>query len=303
MLKRRVKILTVISLVLAVQWGMDLFGSPAMAVFAAEPGITADKTGGQEGDDGISGQSEAVCTDPMDITVPIYNYDVLNVLVPTSYSVAFNPYGLDIRIGEEETSSTQVISRNYGIVNKSTRDKLVTVMLTVEDLNGGEITFVDSADEALNADKDIFAVYLALVPADESEIMADGMVIGKDITAESLAKVSMGKAEGRAAALKEGTNQAVFKLSGAEYGFIDNEDKDAAVGGQGAGSLELISLAADGAGVTAFTFEGAMNPKADWTKLVHGVKISVVYAYENTEGGETILEGTGAMTAVVRPVQ
>ncbi len=289
MLKRRVKLAVVILSLLAAEWGIKLL-NPSMAAFAAEPG-TADAL------DKIEGVNDSLQTTPVEITIPIYNYDILNVLVPTSYSVAFNPYGLDIRTGEDETSAAQVLSQNYGIVNKSTRDKLVTVMLTMEDLNGGEITFVDSADEALNADKDTFAVYLALVPADKSEITADGRAIDKDVTAEALAKVSMGKAQGNAVALKEGENQVKFKLSGAEYCFAENGEKNGDADGQGAGRPELVSLAPDGAGVTAFTFEGVMNPKADWTKLVHGVKITVVYAYENAEGGELILEGTGAMTA------
>lgn len=38
-----------------------------------------------------------------------------------------------------------------------------------------------------------------------------------------------------------------------------------------------------------------MNPKADWSKLTKGVRISVTYDYDNAVGDEKIVEGTGAI--------
>ena len=235
---------------------------------------------------------------PMEMVVPIYDYDILNVLVPTSYAVAFNPYGLNIRVDEDDYFSGQVISRNYGIVNASARDKLVTVTLTVEDLNDGEITFVDSAEAVRDADAETFAVSLALVPADDREITVNNRKVDKNITTESLTDVSMGKSTKNAVTLHAGENQVTFKLSGAVYDFSDSDGPSPDDEDSHADSFRLMKLAADGTGVTAFTFDGAMNPNADWTKLQRGIRLSVVYDYENTTGTEMIAEGTGAMVRI-----
>ena len=73
-------------------------------------------------------------------------------------------------MGNGSVSTDQVLSRKYGIVNKSSTDKIVTINLTVEDLNKDKITFVDSPEEVQRADKDTYAVYLALVPADGNKV-------------------------------------------------------------------------------------------------------------------------------------
>lgn len=281
--KHRTRMITIISLLLASVMGGGLSGKP-IGVFAAGSETISS------GDAGVSPMLET--------TVPIYDYDILNVLVPTSYTVAFNPYGLSVSVGEDEFFSGQVISRNYGIVNASTRDKLVTVTLTVEDLNDGQITFVDSAEAAENADEETLAIYLALVPADDGEILINNRKPDKDITAGSLAGVSMGKSTENAVALQAGENQVTFKLSGAVYGFLDGEEPSLEDGDSRADSFRLMELATDGTGVTAFTFDGAMNPDADWTQLQRGIRISVVYTYENATGTETMVEGTGAMVKI-----
>ena len=281
--KRGIKLITAISLLLVSVVGSGLSGR-STDVFAAGPETVS------------SGDAEV--SSLLETTVPIYDYDILNVLVPTSYTVAFNLYGLNVCVGEDEFTSGQVISRNYGIVNASTRDKLVTITLTVEDLNDGQITFVDSAEAVRDADTETLAVYLALVPADDGEIMVNNQDLDIDITAGALTDVSMGQSAENAVALMAGENQVAFKLSGAVYGFLDGDGPSLDDGGSRADSFRLMELAADGAGVTAFTFDGAMNPDADWTKLQRGIRISVVYTYENATGTETIVKGTGAMVKV-----
>lgn len=230
------------------------------------------------------------------VPVPIYNYDIANVLIPTSYSVALNPYELPIKTKDGTVSSAQVVSQNYGIVNKSTRDKVVTATFTIEDENEGKIVFVGSREEAMNADKDTYAVYLSVVPADSTGIQVDGADADKDILAEALSDVEMSKAGNHAVVLAEGENQISFKLSRAVYEFggsdgielgTEDGDKDK--------MPELAGLAEDSGGVTAFTFDGVMNPNANWSKLTKGVRISVTYAYENATGDEKIVDGTGAM--------
>lgn len=83
--------------------------------------------------------------------------------------------------------------------------------------------------------------------------------------------------------------------SGAVYGFFDGGESGMDDGGSWIDSFQLMGLAADSTGVTAFTFDGVMNPDADWEKLQRGVRISAVYTYENATGMETIVAGSGAM--------
>lgn len=228
------------------------------------------------------------------VTVPIYNYDIVDVVVPTTYAVALNPYGFPVKTGEDAVSTEQVVSRNYGIINKSSTDKIVTVTFTVEDLNEGKIVFADSADAVANADKDTYAVYLAAVPAKNGEIKVDGADINKDTTAAALSDVSMTGAENKAVALQTGTNKIAFKLAKADYRFEDGEN--ITLGDDGVENLfELTGLDPDGAGVTAFTFCGTINKSADWSKLPYGIKLTAVYSYENATGEEVIVDGTGAM--------
>lgn len=205
--------------------------------------------------------------------------EIINVVVPTTYTLALNPYGLPIRIDKNTITTEQVISRMYGIVNKSSTDQIVTVSLTVEDRNGGEIIFVDSAEEAENAEENVYAIYLEAVPADEEQILIDGKTVDSEVTGESLRKVEMTGAKEHAITLHDGMNKMAFKLFGAVY----NDDN------------ELMKLAPDGKGVSAYTFSGIMNPNAEWEKLSGGIKLSVVYTYQTADGSEKIIEGTGAM--------
>lgn len=288
--------ITAVSLLLALGMIIGLSGRPIDVLATGLETVSS-------GDAGISSPQKTVSSGdseispPLETVVPIYDYDILNVLVPTSYKVAFNPYGLNVSVGEGRFFSGQVISRNYGIVNASNKDKLVTVILTIEDLNDGQITFVDSAEAARNADEETFAVYLALVPADDGEIMVNNQILDKDIAAGDLVDVSMGQSTENAVTLLAGENRVTFKLSGAKYGFMVNSP-NLEDGVSQDGSFQLLELAANGAGTTAFTFDGVMNPDADWAELRRGIKISVVYTYEDTTGTEKIVEGTGALVKV-----
>lgn len=224
--------------------------------------------------------------------------EIINVLVPSAYILALNPYGFSIRIGEEEVTTEQVISGNYGIVNKSSTDQIVTVSLTVEDMNEGELVFVDSAEEARNAEEGVYAVYLAAVPADENEILADGSPIDGNTTGEALQNVKMTGAQEQAVTLYSGTNQIAFKLSGAIYSLEDDGEAESDNWDDDLDrEPEMIfeGLAPDGSGLTAYTFYGAMNPNAAWEKLSGGIKLSVIYTYRTADGSEEVVEGTGAM--------
>ena len=98
----------------------------------------------------------------------------------------------------------------------------MTVSLTVEDRNGGEIIFVDSAEEAENAEENVYAIYIEAIPANEEQILIDGKPADSEITGESLRKVEMTGAKEHAITLHEGVNKMAFKLFGAVYSD-DNE--------------------------------------------------------------------------------
>lgn len=242
--------------------------------------------------------------------------ETVDVVVPTAYTLALNPYRLPVRTGEDEVTTQQIISGMYGIVNKSSTDQIVTVSLTIEDGNGGELVFVDSAEEAREAGMNVYAIYLTAVPAGEEQILIEGEPVYEKVTGEALQNVQMTGAEEQAVVLHEGTNEMAFKLAKAVYDTEAEEESTAEnTEDQGEDSTDLEespesaheedivneeipvlqALASDGKGVTAYTFSGVMNPNAEWEKLSGGIRLSVVYTYETADGSEEIVEGTGAM--------
>lgn len=234
--------------------------------------------------------------------------EIIDVVVPAAYTLALNPYRLPITTGEDEISTEQVISGTYGIVNKSSTDQIVTVSLTVEDSNEGELVFVDSAEEAENAGMDVYAIYLTAVPANEEQILIADEPVDENVTGESLRNVKMTGEQEQAVVLREGTNEIAFKLSKAVYDVeteesitedLENSERDMPQDERKTESV-LRELASDGRGVTAYTFSGVMNPNASWENLSGGIKLSVVYTYQTADGSEEILEGTGAMIAMDR---
>lgn len=256
--------------------------------------------GEQKEDEINSDETNILESSAVEMTVPIYNYEIDNVIVPTAYAMSLNPYELPIKVGEELVSTEQVVSKQYGIVNKSSTDKIVKITFLIEDMNGDKITFVDSADEAKNADENIYAVYLTLIPADESQIKINGRNVDKDTSASALSDVEMSGAEKEAIVLHPGENRIAFKLSKATYNFVDGMPSISGEKPEGDGEtvLEVTELCPDGKSVTAFTFGGVMNPNARWEKLLKGIKITAVYTYENARGEERTVEGTGAMITV-----
>lgn len=236
--------------------------------------------------------------------------EIIDVVVPSAYTLALNPYRLPVRTDGDQITTEQVISGMYGIVNKSSTDQIVTVSLIVEDSNAGELVFVDSAEEAENAGMNVYAIYLAAVPADEKQVLIDDEPVEKDATGESLQNVWMIGAQEQAVVLHEGTNEIAFKLSKAVYNVeteeksaednLEDSEGDIPESDENPGRVHyentvLRGLAPDGMGVTAYTFSGVMNPNASWEKLSGGVKLSVVYTYKTADGDEEIVEGTGAM--------
>ena len=235
----------------------------------------------------------------VDVDAPIYSLDITNVIVPTSYAVAFNPEGLEVKTGDSDKSTDQILSKTYGIINKSSKDKLITVTLNVEDQNGNSgITFVDSKQDVDDAKEGEYKIHLTLIPADDKEVKVGTASADHTTEAKALNDVAMTPAAaGKEVTLKSGENYIGFKLESAKWtpktgdeltlGSTNSNDvKD---------NFELTGLAADGKGITAFTFGGEMNKNADWSELTKGIKITVIYGNDKVTSGLTAIDGTGAM--------
>lgn len=235
---------------------------------------------------------------------PIYSFDVTDVVVPTTFVTAFNPDELTVKKDTSDTTGVndQVLSKNYGILNKSTKDKIVTVDLTVTDKNTDKIVFVDSDADATGAEKGEYAVHLEVVPADTTEVQVGGSSAAsadKTTDGAKLSDVTMTPAAGKGVTLKAGSNSIGFILDKAVYtgkasGGLTMGDLGNDVGSK----FELTGVAAAGKGITGFTFDGALNKNAEWTKLTAGIDIKAVYTFANAEG-ETPITGTGAMVELV----
>lgn len=106
----------------------------------------------------------------------------------------------------------------------------------------------------------------------------------------------MTKASANDVTMHSGSNHIAFKLDKATYSLKSGSSLElGTTNNNDVGSLyEVTALAGAGKGITGFTFTGAMNKKADWTKLQNGIKITAIYTSKNA-GTETVDSGTGAM--------
>lgn len=252
------------------------------------------------------------------VDAPIYSLDVTQVVVPTTFVVAFNPDGLSVDVDGDGTGDTtdQIVSKNYGIINKSSKDKMITVTLNVEDLNEDKISFVDAAtmtppsdpgmmppsdpDMTPSISPDEYALNLQVVPADASGVTVGDNPANLETTGADLVDVKMTPATSAAMDLMPGENEVSFLLKKAEYeGAINLNSTN---GNNVAGQIELTDLDKTGKGITAFTFGGIMNANADWAKLTKGIRITAVYSNENAPNGAEAMTGTGALYSNPNPV-
>lgn len=252
----------------------------------------------------VMGVSVPVMADDPTVTAPIYSFETLDVVVPTTYEVAFNPEGLTVKTGDSATSTDQILSRSYGMINKGNKDQVFTVALKVEDQNTGanKVTFVDSADEVRNAKDGEYKIHLQAIPADTTEVKVGSTPASATgtTTAADLNNVTMADASGKEVTLKSGENEIAFKLDKAKYD--PKNGSELTLGGSATNDVksnfELTNLAANGKGITAFRFGGSMNTKANWSKLTSGIKITAVYGNEVATSDATVISGTGAMVKV-----
>ncbi len=238
-----------------------LIAGSAMTTFAAE-------------DDGLS------------VDAPIYSMNITNVVVPTSFAMAFNPQGYDITVAPDTTVNDQVVSLNYGVINKSSADKTMMISFTAEDLNttagGSMIEFVDSAEAIADAEQGEYKVYLSATPV----TIDAGVTLDKDSAAADLVGFDGEAVSGGDVAIV-GSGMLGFNLekatyeqkAGATIGLADTSGNDV-TSNDISDKFELTAITADG--VAAFTLGGAMNTNTDWTKITEGIKVGVVYEFTDT---------------------
>lgn len=243
----------------------------------------------------------------VDVEAPIYSLDVIDVIVPTTYAVAFNPDGLTVKTGTTVSggdavavnSTEQILSKNYGIINKSSKDKLITITLNVVDQNTNSgITFVNSAQDVSDAEAGEYKIHLTVIPADTNEVTVGSASADESTTAADLNDVTMTPvAAGKEVTLGSGENYIGFKLSKAVW--TPKDGSELTLGGTSSNDVrenfEVTGLADSGKGITAFTFGGEMNANADWSKLTQGIKITVIYGNETISSNLATIDGTGAM--------
>ena len=229
------------------------------------------------------------------VDAPIYSYDVLNVIVPTTLTAALNPEEYDITVGDNGGTpvidDSTVVSLNYGIANLSTKDKIVEVDITATDSND-MITFVGAAADLTDAEADDFAMLLNVVPgtvtkgADGQELTAaySSGTTTTNVTADNLKNVEMTEDATKAVAVADGSAKIGFKLAAATY--EQDGELEAGVSGETLSSTALASifkLSGINAtnGVAGFTLDGDMA-EADWSTLSGStVNISVVYTFSD----------------------
>lgn len=240
-------------------------------------------------------------------------FSVETVTLPTSINVAFNPNGYTVTKKAGVTTTDQIVSLNYGIASTANKDRKVTVSFKATGVAGTgteEVVFVDAiekaqaktTDNADGADYGEYKMYLAAVASaaapkdgESAFTVSEG---ASTATAAKLADVSFTAAEEGEVAFASGKDANIaYKLDHATYeqktgddGKIDFETTQA----QMAGKFSLKSLGENG--VVGFTFKGAMNPNADWTKAkITALKIQPEYEIEDIDGTEVALGENGGL--------
>ena len=257
----------------------------------------------------------ALASDPSTTaaTGNIIAFSAETVTVPTSIKVSFNPQEWEFAVDSSTKVEDQIVSLNYGISSMATMDKKVSIEFEASGtaIDGKEpVVFVDSADKATaksdtntdGAEVGEFKMYLAVAGGDAvvtksrgSSAVTFGVTNGAhNITADLLADVDMTAEDGGAQAFAAGgdglaSTSIAFTLGAAEYelkastnpGFTTTQ-----------GDFAAMVQAKELGDIVGFTFIGAMNKNADWTKAnLTAIAIEPTYEIEDATGEEEAVTG------------
>lgn len=223
--------------------------------------------------------------------------EITRVLVPTKLTAAFNPYGYGVRKANAVVYD-QVISGNYGILNLSTKDKLVWIDISIED-NNNAIIFVETEEAVRQAGSEQFVVYLEVVTGMLKDVLTE------ESTGNDLLNVELWE-EGRHSIVVTDKGARIgFKLKGTANRYENVMELlmempentvsggDSTVSGGDAtvsdGNATVLSkdlktvcltdeIAQDN--YRGFTIRGAMNRNAEWSRLAAPITIRVDYQIE-----------------------
>jgi len=257
----------------------------------------------------------------------IVAYSATTVTVPTAVKVSFNPQGWKVYLDANDTTGTtdQIVSLNYAISSMATMDRKIAVSFeanaTGTPATGKKaVEFVDTAAEAApkteqnpdGAAHDELKVYLAVAggsakvtTARDASSTAFGITDGvSNVTGALLADVVMTAATGGAQAFKTGetkTESAIaFTLGKGVYELkSDAHPSFDTTQAQFAAMVQPKTLG----DIVGFTFTGAMNTDADWTKAdLTAISITPTYEINEADGTETAVTGGGYNQIVANEV-
>jgi hypothetical protein len=244
----------------------------------------------------------------------IVAYSIDTVTVPTTLKVSFNPQGWTIYKDANDTTGTtaQIVSLNYAVSSMATMNRKFTVSFEASGTpgsTGDPVVFVDSADKAApktddNPDGAEFGelkLYLATAGGQalvtESRdgtafAVTDGVA---NITTDLLADVTLTPATGGNQVFVAGEDKAeseiAFKLGKAEYQL--KADAHPSFDTTQEAFKTMVEPKKLGE-IVGFTFTGAMNTNADWTKAnLSAIAITPTYEFDDADGTEEDITGGG----------
>lgn len=233
--------------------------------------------------------ASAKALNQVSVLAPIYSMNITDVVLPTSFSVALVPDGVSIKADavstqgdeaeeDEEDSTNQVVSLNYGIVNRSSKDKRVTLdfSVTSQSVSGGtkKIQFASDDREVVNAADGKYILCLTAIPGTDVTSSSNS-ALGVGVTADDLKNVNMTIENEKAVSVA--SDSLIFDLKKAVYTSksglsLDLSENDTTK------CYDLTAL--NDSSVAGFTFGGSMSD-GDWSKLTENVQITVSYSIED----------------------
>ena len=244
----------------------------------------------------------------------IIAFSAETVTVPTSIQVSFNPQEWDFKYDASSTAvNDQIVSLNYGISSMATMDKKVNIEFEASgtEADGKDpVVFVDTAAKAEaksdtntdGAEVGEFKMYLAVAGGDAAIAASRGSSPttfavangASNVTAALLADVAMTAEDGGAQAFAAGgdglaSTSIAFTLGAAEYALKSGSTPMFDTTQTAFAAMVEAKELGD---IVGFTFIGAMNKNADWTKAnLSAITITPTYEFEDATGEEETVTG------------